>query len=164
MESSGSAVGEKLGQAADVISDRTAETVDQGRGVVQQQIGQRAGQLGSQANAVSKRMRQLADQARSEGNDQHARVAERAAEQGERAARYLNEVEPDQLLGDVEDFARREPWLVAAAGFTVGFVFARSLRASSGRRSAVRHGYVAHPARPPESWTAPAYTEAGNEQ
>lgn len=164
MESSGSAVGEKLGQAADVISDRTAETVAQGRGVVQQQIGQRAGQLGSQADAVSKRMRQLADQARSEGNDQHARVAERAAAQGERAARYLNEVEPDQLLGDVEDFARREPWLVAAAGFTVGFVFARSLGASSGRRSAVRHGYVAHPARPPESWTAPAYTEAGNEQ
>jgi hypothetical protein len=30
---------------------------------------------------VSKRMRQLARQARSEGNDQHARVAERAAEQ-----------------------------------------------------------------------------------
>lgn len=60
MESSGSAVGEKLGQAVDVISDRTAETVDRGPRVVQQQIRQRAGQRGSQAKAVSKRMRQLA--------------------------------------------------------------------------------------------------------
>jgi ElaB/YqjD/DUF883 family membrane-anchored ribosome-binding protein len=156
MESSGSAVSDKLGQAADVVSGRTADAVDQGRGVVQRQIGQRAGQVGSQASAVSERMRQMADQARSEGNDQHARVAEQVAGQSDRAAAYLSEVDPDQLLSDAEDFARREPWLVAAAGLTIGFLFARSLKASSSRRSTERRGFVAHSAGTPDPWPAPA--------
>lgn len=139
-ESTGSTVGEKLGDATEVISARTSDVVDQGRGMVQRQIGARSAQLGSQADAASQRMRQVADQARADGNDQHARVAEQAAEQTERAGAYLNNVDPEQLLTDVEGFARREPWLVAGVSLAVGFIFARSLKASSGRRSSA--GYT----------------------
>ncbi len=39
-------------------------------------------------------------------------------------------------MTDAEDFARRQPWLVAGVGMIAGFVLARSLKASSGRRSA----------------------------
>jgi len=38
-------------------------------------------------------------------------------------------------MADAEDFARRQPWLVAGVGLIAGFVLARSLKASSGRRS-----------------------------
>jgi hypothetical protein len=38
------------------------------------------------------------------------------------------------LLRDVEDFARRNPWAVAAGGFALGFVASRLLKASSSER------------------------------
>jgi len=46
------------------------------------------------------------------------------------------DVDPERLMADAEDFARRQPWLVAGVGLIAGFVLARSLKASSGRRSA----------------------------
>ena len=39
-------------------------------------------------------------------------------------------------MEDAERFARRQPWLVAGVGLIAGFALARSLKASSGRRSA----------------------------
>jgi hypothetical protein len=125
-----------MDQATDVISARTGDAVEQGRGVVQRQVGQRSAQLGDQIGAASHTIRQVANQARLEGNDQQARIAEEAAKRAERVSNYLGDVDPERLMGDAEDFARRQPWLVAGVGLIAGFVVARSLKASSGRRSA----------------------------
>jgi hypothetical protein len=143
--SSGSVVGEKIGEATEVISARAGDVAEQGRGMVRRQIGQRSVELSGQADEMSRRMRQVADQARSEGNDQQARLVEGAARQTERASAYLGDLEPDRLLADVEGFARREPWLVAGVGVAIGFVFARSLKASSGRRSTREYRYAGRP-------------------
>ena len=134
-QSSGSVVTEKMDQATEVISARTSDAVEQGRGAVQHQVGQRSAQLGEQIGAASHTIRQVAEQARIDGNDQQARLADEAAKRAERVSNYLGEVDPERLMADAEDFARRQPWLVAGVGLIAGFVLARSLKASSGRRS-----------------------------
>jgi len=103
-----------MGQATDVISARTSDAVEQGRGAVERQVGQRSAQLGSQIGAASHTIRQVADQARIDGNDQQARLAEEAANRADRVSNYLGEVDPERLMADAEDFARRQPWLVAS--------------------------------------------------
>ena len=92
-------------------------------------------QLGDQIGAASHTIRKVADQARIEGNDQQARLADEAAKRAERVSHYLGDVDPERLMADAEVFARRQPWLVAGVGLIAGFVLARSLKASSGRRS-----------------------------
>ena len=125
--------GDKMHEASEVVSAKAGEAVDSGRGLVADQIGQRSTQLSDQIGSASETMRRVAEQARTEGNSQHARLADQAADRGERVKNYLDEVEPEQLLSDVEDFARRQPWVVAGVGLFVEFPVARSLKASSGR-------------------------------
>jgi ElaB/YqjD/DUF883 family membrane-anchored ribosome-binding protein len=132
-QSTGSMVTDKMDQATEVISAHTSDAVEQGRGAVQRQVGQRSAQLGDQIGAASHTIRKVADQARMDGNDQQARLADEAAK---RVSNYLGDVDPERLMADAEDFARRQPWLVAGVGLIAGFVVARSLKASSGRRSA----------------------------
>jgi hypothetical protein len=139
-ESSGSVVGEKVQQATDAISTQTGHAVEQGRGVVRDQVGQRSAQLADQVDSASETLRRVAEQSRLGGNAQHARLADQAAQRGERLSSYLQDVEPERLISDAEDFARRQPWLVAGAGLMVGFVLARSLKASSGQRWQAQYG------------------------
>jgi hypothetical protein len=149
-QSSGSSVGDTLDQATEVISARKDDAVEKGRGAVQRQVGQRSAQLGDQVGAASQTIRRVADQARSDGNDQQARLAEQAADRADRVSSYLSDVDPERLMTDAEDFARRQPWLVAGVALFAGFAVARSLKASSGRRSSTRYearnGYTDQPA------------------
>jgi ElaB/YqjD/DUF883 family membrane-anchored ribosome-binding protein len=133
-------------QATEVISARTSDAVEQGRGAVQRQVGQRSAQLGDQIGAASHTIRQVAEQARREGNDQQARLADEAAKRAERVSTYLGDVDPDRLMADAEEFTRRQPWLVAGVGLIAGFALARSLKASSGRRSTRRYAPATRPA------------------
>lgn len=135
-QSSGSGVTQKMDQATEVISARTSDAVEQGRGAVQRQVGLRSAQLGDQIGAASHTIRHVAEQARIDGNDQQARLADEAAKRAERVSNYLGDVDPERLMEDAERFARRQPWLVAGVGLIAGFALARSLKASSGRRSA----------------------------
>jgi hypothetical protein len=61
-------------------------------------------------------------------------MAEAAAERGERLSNYLVEADGARMLREAEDFARREPWLVAGAGLAIGFLAARAFKASSSQR------------------------------
>jgi hypothetical protein len=139
-QSSGSAVGDKVDQATEVISARKDDAVEKGRTAVQRQVGQRSAQLGDQVGTASQTIRRVADQARSDGNDQQARLAKQAADRADQLSSYLIDVDPEKLMTDAEDFARRQPSLIAGIGLFAGFVVARSLKASSARRSSTRYG------------------------
>ena len=61
----------------------------------------------------------------------------------------------DRILGDLEDFARRRPWVVGAVATTAGFVASRFLMASSQRRYEGRYP-SAQPSRPSQpGWEEP---------
>jgi ElaB/YqjD/DUF883 family membrane-anchored ribosome-binding protein len=89
--------------------------------------------------SASQTLRRVAEQSRSEGNDQQARLVEQAAERGERLSAYLKEADGRQMLAEAEDFARRQPWVIAGAGLALGLVVARALKASSGTRYQQRY-------------------------
>ncbi|HET8787607.1 MAG TPA: hypothetical protein VFO47_02520, partial [Actinomycetes bacterium] len=63
-----------------------------------------------------------------------ANLAEQVASQADRVGDYLKAASGDRILRDVEDFARRQPMLVAAGALALGFAASRFLKASSGRR------------------------------
>jgi ElaB/YqjD/DUF883 family membrane-anchored ribosome-binding protein len=158
----GSAVGDKVEQTKDVVAAQTNEVTERGRGMVRDQLDQRSTQLGEQAGSASQTLRQVAEQARLQGNSQQAHMAELAADRSERLGSFLREADGERMLSEAEDFARREPWVVAGAGLAIGFLLARSLKASSAgryqRRSGVQPTYrtaysaqsaYEHTARPP---------------
>jgi ElaB/YqjD/DUF883 family membrane-anchored ribosome-binding protein len=134
-----SAVTDKVDQAKDVVSAQATDAVERGRGMVQEQLDQRSTTLGEQLGSTSRALRQTAQQARQEGNEQQARLVESAAERADRASAFLIEADGERLLSEVEDFARRQPWVLAGVGFLAGAVLARAMKASSGRRYESRY-------------------------
>ena len=159
----GSAVGEKVDQAKDVVSAQATDVAEQGRGLVREQLSQRSTQLGDQLGSTSQTLRRVAEQSRIDGNDQQARLAEQAADRGERLSAYLKQADGEQMLAEAEDFARRQPWVIAGAGLAVGLVVARALKASSGTRYQQRDvtAYSAQ-STPPRYSEIPSRTALGN--
>jgi hypothetical protein len=76
----------------------------------------------------------VSDELREQGKDGPAKLADQAAERAEKVSRYLRDSDADRILGDVEDFGRKQPWAVIAGGVALGLVASRFLKASSGRR------------------------------
>ena len=54
-------------------------------------------------------------------------------------SRYLTDSDADRILGDVEDFGRRQPWAVIGGGVVLGLLASRFLKASSTRRYEERY-------------------------
>jgi hypothetical protein len=56
------------------------------------------------------------------------------AERSERLGSYLTRADGDQILRDVEDLARKQPWLFVGGSAVVGFLASRFMKASSSNR------------------------------
>jgi hypothetical protein len=117
-----------------VVSGKAGEAAERGRSALREQVDQRSTQLGEQVRSGGDLLRQVADQARIQGNSQHATLAGKAAERLDGAGGYLVDADADELLGKVEELARRQPWLVAGAGLLIGLAAGRMLKASSADR------------------------------
>ena len=86
-------------------------------------------------------LRQSGGQMREEGQGQQvASFADSAADQIERLGGYLEQTSGNELLRDVEQFARRRPWIVAGFGLVAGLAGSRFLKAWSERRYGSRQG------------------------
>jgi hypothetical protein len=125
---------EKAREAAGQAQDKAREAAGQARGRVSQEVDTRSTQAGEQVRSSAQDVRSFAEQLRSQGKDAPARYVEQAADRAERLGGYLEESDGDRILRDVEDFARRNPWAVAAGGLALGFAASRMLKASSGER------------------------------
>ena len=113
---------------------------------VREQLDQRSTQAGEQVQAMSHALQSGVEQLRSEGKDVPARVMSQVAERADDLGAYLQSAQADQMLRDLERFARRRPWVTAGAGVFVGFVASRFVKASADRRyessQSNRGGYV----------------------
>jgi hypothetical protein len=107
---------------------------EKAKGKLKEQVDQRSTQAGQQITTVADDVRSVAEQLRTQGKDTPARYAEQAAEKVQNAGQWLESADGDQILGDVENFARRNPWAVAAGGLVLGLAASRFLKASSGDR------------------------------
>jgi broad specificity phosphatase PhoE len=121
---------EDTGQA----QEKAKEVAGQAKGRLREQVDQRSTEAGHQVSSAADDVRSVAEQLRSQGKDTPARYAEQAAEKAQKVGQRLQDASGDELLRDVEDFARKNPWAVAAGGLALGLAASRMLKASSSER------------------------------
>jgi hypothetical protein len=114
--------------------EKAKEVAGQAKGRVREQIDQRSTQAGQQLSSAADDVRSVAEQFRTQGKDTPARYAEQAAEKAQKVGQRLQDASGDELLSDVETFARKNPWAVAAGGLVLGLAASRMLKASSSER------------------------------
>jgi ElaB/YqjD/DUF883 family membrane-anchored ribosome-binding protein len=122
---------EKAQQVKDQATQQAQNVAGQARNRISQELDQRSTQLGQQASQQASDLRSVAQQLRSEGKDAPARMVEQVADRVERTGHWLTDADAQQLLHDIEDFGRRNPWAVIAGGLALGFLASRFLKASS---------------------------------
>jgi hypothetical protein len=120
--------------AAQQVSERVHDAKVSVESWLGAEVDTRSTTAGEQVVAVSQAMRDMGDQLRSRGSNLPARLADEVADRAERLGGYMRESDAERILGDVEDFGRRQPWIMAAAGVALGAAAARVLKASSQRR------------------------------
>jgi len=125
---------EKAQQVREQAGEQVRQATGQARDRMREQVDQRSTQAGEQVNQHASDLRDVAEQLREQGKEGPAKIAHQAADRVERAGSWLKESDADRILGDVEDFARSNPWAVAAGGLALGFMASRVLKASSSRR------------------------------
>jgi ElaB/YqjD/DUF883 family membrane-anchored ribosome-binding protein len=140
-EHSEGAVTEVKERAADVvdaagtqIAAKAGEVKEEASFQVREQVDHRSTQAGEQVSALAQAFRPSVEKLRSEGNTSVANVVDGLAGRADRLGAYLQSADADRILGDVEDFARRRPWLTAGAAALAGFMASRFVKASSERR------------------------------
>ena len=115
--------------------DKAAEVGSQVSDKAKSQVDTRTTQAGDAIQDKAEGLHQMSDQLRDSGQDAFAQLAEKVATLTEDAARYLRNADADSILGDVEGFARKSPWAVAAGGLFLGFAASRIVKAGTDRRS-----------------------------
>jgi hypothetical protein len=148
---------DKAQDVAGQAQEKAQEAAGQARDQVRSQIDNRSTQAGEQVSGHAQSLRSVGEQLRERGEDQPAKIADQAAERLERAGSWLTESDADRILGDVEHFARKNPWAVMAGGLALGFAASRVLKASSSDR------YHGRTTVPPDR-RLPQTTAAGQER
>lgn len=118
------------GEAGEAGRDTIGAAQGRIRSLLETQTGRAADQLGSVANALHK----AAEQLNEENNGTAAHYAGQAADRVEQVADMLRNSTMDDMVGQVERFARRQPEVFVGAAFAVGFLFARFVKSSGERR------------------------------
>ena len=140
----------KVQDAASTAQEKAGELSSKGKSRLSEQLDQRSTDAGTQARSVAQALRSSTDRLHEDGNTKAADMANRAADQVERVGSYLEQKNGDDILRDVENFARRRPWLIAGLGFLGGIVGSRFLKASSEKRYdsySGSSGYSGYPSR-----------------
>jgi hypothetical protein len=132
--SAGEQVKDRAADAAGQAQEKAQQAAGQAREQVRTQIDQRSTDAGRRISEQGSDLRTVGDQLRQQGKDGPAKMADRAAEQVEKAGGWLTESDADRILHDVESAARKNPWAVVAGGMALGFVASRFLKASSSDR------------------------------
>ena len=127
--------GEELASSTqEQLSTKAHELSEEASFQVREQLDQRSTQAGEQVEAMGHALQSGVEQLRSEGKDVPARVMAQLAERAEDLGGYLQSAQADQMLTDLERFARRRPWVTAGVGVVAGFVASRFVKATADRR------------------------------
>lgn len=110
---------EQAKRAAAQVSDQAKTTVDTRMSDVAQEVG-------SVAEAVRQTTYEIGGE-----SETIARYGERIADQLETVSSYLNEKGVEDVLTDIQDFARRQPAVFLGGAFMLGMVVGRFMRSSS---------------------------------
>jgi hypothetical protein len=112
--------------ANQIASDVTEQAKEKVNATIDAQREKAAGSLGGVADALRQGGRAL----REHDTTTPAEYVDRAAEQIERIGDYVRSRTLGQLVGDAEEFARREPAIFFGGAFALGLIATRFLKSS----------------------------------
>ena len=124
----------KVEDAASLAQDKASELREQGSARLQDQFDKRSTKAGSQVRSLAAALRRSGNDLSNEGNGDASQLTTQAADRLERVGSYLEQKSGDELMHDIETFARRRPWMLAGLGMLAGVVAARFVKASSEQR------------------------------
>jgi len=117
------------------VRETAQNAVNQGKSLLGKQVDDRTTQIGQQIGSVAQDLRNVGDQLRQGGTvGLAAGYVDQGADLVERLGRYLEDADSERLIGDLESYARKQPWAIAAAALVLGFAASRFLKTSSARR------------------------------
>lgn len=122
------------GSNADESKQKAQEAAEQGRQKAEGQVAVQKERAADQLQDVSRALRRTGEQLREQNQSSFGGYAEQAAGQTERLSRFLYEKRADQLVGEVEDFARNKPAVFMGGAFALGIAAARFIKSSAGER------------------------------
>jgi hypothetical protein len=127
----GQSTGQAAGQAAGQVQEQATSRLDKGKANVVEGLGT----VVEQVRLMGENLRKT-DQG---GVVQYvAQYGDAAAGQLERFSGYLNEHDVSELVGEVEDFARRNATYFVGGAFLLGLLGARFLKSSSPNQQLMR--------------------------
>ena len=124
----------KVEDAASLAQDKASELREQGSARLQDQFDKRSTKAGSQVRSLAVALRRSGNELSNEGNGDVSQLTTQAADRLERVGSYLEQKSGDELMHDIETFARRRPWMLAGFGMLAGVAMARFVKASSEQR------------------------------
>lgn len=127
---------EATGDAADKLYDKATKTASS-------KIDEQKSHLASSLAGVAESIRQIGD---SFGDEEQpygigkltSNYSSTLADKIERASGYLDDRDLSQLMGDIEDFAHRNPALFLGGAFALGIVAARFLKSGNRNQALMR--------------------------
>lgn len=122
---------EQARQVVQQAQQKAGDLAQQARDQVMSQLSGQKEQAAGTLDTITNAFRQTGQQLRDQGQGGVGGFVEQAAEFGDQFASYLREREVTQIVGEVEDFARRHPALFLGTAFTIGFFTARFLKSSA---------------------------------
>lgn len=128
---------EQAKQQAQKVVEQTqqkaGEVLDQAKNQTKSWAEERKQAMAQSLSTVADAVMQTSESLRGQGSDtgKVADFTDRAAEYADKAAGYLRDTSVDQMIGQVEDFGRREPVMFLVGAAALGFLAARFLKSSS---------------------------------
>lgn len=117
------------------VRETAQNAVNQGKSLLGKQVDDRTTQFGQQIGSVAQDLRNVGDQLRQSGTvGLAAGYVDQGADLVDRIGKYLQDADSDRLIGDLENYARKQPWLIAGGALVLGFAASRFLKTSSARR------------------------------
>ena len=117
------------------VRETAQNAVNQGKSFLGKQVDERSTAIGQQIGSLAQDLRTVGDHLRESGTAGGAAgYVDQGAELVEKVAQYLQDADSDRLIGDLEQYARQQPWAIAGAALVLGFAASRFLKTSSVRR------------------------------
>lgn len=125
-------------QAVQQVRDTARQTMTQATDTAKQQADRQLNKVSDGLDQVVQTLHQASDSLRENNQGMVGGYVDRAADQVERISDYVRERSVEEMVDDVQSYARREPVVTIGVALGVGFIAARLLKASFSRSQSGR--------------------------
>lgn len=120
----------QAGQVTQQVADTAKDTVSKATETAKQQADTQLSKVGDGLERFAETLHQTSGNLRQQDQGMVAGYVDKAASQVERASDYLRVSTFNDIIDDVQSYARREPVVAISVAVGIGFLAARLLKAS----------------------------------